>query len=108
MQTETLQITLPASVAQRLRERVQSGEFMDESSAISQSLTQTDELGEWADLPNDSMPYNHDSLSTDAFDRLVLPGRLAGWEAGQQKTYTVEEVRQYFANRVASRQSEAK
>ena len=90
--------------------RVQAGQFVDESSVIADSLSQTDQIDEWADLPVKPMQLDNEGLTrdADAFDRFILPERLAEWEAGNQKTYTLEEVRQHLAERSALRDTAVK
>lgn len=84
---ETLTVILPLEVVQRIRARVQAGEFASESELIAHSIRD-----EWDDV----LPVLSDEDEDEWLDTEVIPA-LERLEAGQEKKYTADEVRQHLA-----------
>lgn len=86
----SLEIEVPASIADGLRARVASGEFASESDAIVHLLLRADRMQ--AQLPGSEGEWDEEVRET-----------ILRLDQGEEPTYTLEELRQYFAQRRVQR-----
>ncbi len=84
---ETLTLTLPVEVVQRIRARVQAGEFASESEVIAHAVQD-----DWAGV----LPALSDDDEEEWLRDEVFPA-LQRLDAGEERTYTADEVRKYLA-----------
>lgn len=105
MQTETIEVTLPIDLIERIRDRVRSGEFASESDVVVHRLTFEED--DWSDLPFETLPFDPENPATTGTEedwlRHVVPQRLQEIENGSEKTVTTDEVRSHFAALKAAR-----
>ena len=88
IQTETLSIQMPATLAAKIRARVLTGEFASESEAVVHDLLEVDE---WSWLPDEGFGPSLEEMLEE------VPAQLERIAGGEEKTYSMEEVRQYLA-----------
>jgi Arc/MetJ-type ribon-helix-helix transcriptional regulator len=86
----SLEIEVPASIADGLRARVASGEFASEGDAIVHLLLRADRMQ--AQLPGSEGEWDEEVRET-----------ILRLDQGEEPTYTLEELRQYFAQRRVQR-----
>ncbi len=92
MQTETLEITLPLHLVERLRERIRTGEFTDVNAAVVNALEQIEAVEVWRSLPEE--PFQ------GAFEHYLkneVAPRVQSIQDGTAAVYTMEEVRARLA-----------
>jgi putative addiction module component (TIGR02574 family) len=96
--TETLTVTIPHDVAERLRARVQAGIFSSESEAVTHSLIEDDDF-------SDIFP-SVDPEEEEAWLQREIPKRLTELRSGKMKTIPLEDIMERFRARRAERISE--
>ena len=96
MDTETLQITLPAHLVRRLRERVRTGEFADEDAAVASAVEHAELEQDWGSLPES--PFQG---SFEQYLRHEVAPRLRAIQDGTANLHTIDEIRAHLLHRSA-------
>lgn len=92
-ETETLTITLPADLAQGIRNRVVRGGFASENELIVHDLAEADE---WSAFPDQPLGSSLEEILTS------IPEQIARIERGEEKLLSHEELVQNLSSRRAA------